>query len=76
MENCVDGDAQFELDRIDLIECTLAYIKGRFDPLLDNKVLKCMRDSFEHWRWPPIGDPRLAKWGVHEVKYLANIMQV
>jgi hypothetical protein len=31
-----------------------------------------MRDSFEHRRWPPVGDPRRAEWEVHEIQCLAT----
>ena len=72
VENFDAGNVQFELDRRDLVDCTLAYIKRRFDPLQENIVLQCMRDSFGHRRLPPVGYPRCTEWGVHEVQCLAS----
>ena len=54
----------FLLDRSELLDATVAYLKGRFDPLLSSDVLTWMSDSFEHRRWPPKGSADLEDWGV------------
>jgi len=72
MENAEDGEELFQFDRQELLDCTLAYLKGRFDPLLENGVLKAMRDSFEHRLWPSPDDSRFANWGVESIEYLAK----
>ena len=71
LENASQGEQLFQLDRRELLECTLLYLHGRFDPLLDNPILTWMRDSFEHCLWPPIGDARLGTWGNDAIRALA-----
>ena len=71
MENREEGEAQFAFDRNDLLVSTALYLRGRFDPLLQNPILRAMRDSFEHRLWPPPADPRFAGWGVPEIVFLA-----
>ena len=48
---------------MELLDATLFFLKGRFDPLLDSQILTWMRDSLEHRLWPPLGDAALDTWG-------------
>ena len=59
LEGREEGHALFMEDRKEIIECTLTYMKARFDPLLTHPVLKCFETSFEHRLWPPRDDPAL-----------------
>jgi len=71
LENQEDGALNFEADRREILDCTILYLKGRFDPLLSDPLLTSMRNSFEHSQWPPREDPRLKDWGVTEVNFIA-----
>ena len=73
MENREEGQVQFAFDRNDLIVSTMLYLHGRFDPLLENPILRAIRDSFEHRLWPP-ADPRFAEWGVQEIYVLSGAL--
>ena len=71
-KNRDEGEKQFKLDRDGLLVSTLCFAKGRFDPFLANPIIKWMRDSVEHRRWPPSGTTELDSWGVGAVKEICN----
>jgi hypothetical protein len=58
------GEAQFELDRAEVLTSRLHIMKGRFDQLLTHPILTWMRDSFEHRLWPPTGSAAFEPWGI------------
>ena len=72
LEDPEAGQELFNQDRGELIDSTVAHLKGRFDPLLSSKVLVWMSDSFEHRRWPPKESPALKGWGVAALTSFAN----
>ena len=71
LEGRDDGYLLFMEDRKELIECTLLYMKARFDPLLQHPILKYYEASFEHRLWPPRDDPRFESWGDDAIRALA-----
>ena len=46
LENQEDGALNFESDRREILDCTILYLKGRFDPLLSDPLLTSTRNSF------------------------------
>ena len=72
LEDREKGQEMFDLDRRDLLESVLLYIHGRFDSLLANPVLRWLRNSLEHRRWPPKGDAALDELGNEELAAFAN----
>lgn len=72
MEGRELGQSLFERDRLELFDCTLIYLKGRFDSLLSHEVLRWMRDFLEHRRWPAKDDPALDSWGTDALAQFAN----
>mmetsp|Transcript_18617 Transcript_18617/g.42386 ORF Transcript_18617/g.42386 Transcript_18617/m.42386 type:complete len:220 (-) Transcript_18617:286-945(-) len=71
LEGREEGHALFMEDRKEIIECTLTYMKARFDPLLTHPVLKYFETPFEHRLWPPRDDPRFESWGDDAIRALA-----
>ena len=47
-------------------------LKGRYDSLLSHDVLRWMRDSLEHRRWPSKEDPALTDWGTDALAQFAK----
>ena len=67
------GEAQFELDRAEVLTSTLHFMKGRTDQLLTQPILTWMRDSFEHRLfWPPTGSAVLESWGIDALMRFRN----
>jgi len=64
LENREEGEEQFNLDREEILEATILFIKRRFDPFLKNPILTWLRDSLEHRLWPPARSDALSDWGV------------
>ena len=60
MEDRELGHSLFERDRQELLDSTIIFMEGLFDSLLSHDVLRWMRDSFEHRRWPSKDDPALS----------------
>jgi hypothetical protein len=72
LEEREEGEAKFELDRVEILTSTFFFMKGRFDPLLTHPILTCMRDSLEHRLWPPNGGAALESLGVEDLKAFCN----
>jgi len=68
LEKRKEGEAQYELDRAEILASTLYFMKGNFDPLLKLPFWTWMRDSFEHRPWLPTGSAELESWGVEALK--------
>lgn len=63
LKNREKGEEQFKLDRTEILERTLLFVRGRLDPLLKILILTWMRDAFEHRLWPLVGSDALKCWG-------------
>jgi len=72
LEGREEGHALFLEDRKELIDCTLLYMKARFDPLLEHPVLEWIEDSLEHRLWPAPDDLRFTTWGDDALRALAR----
>jgi len=72
MEDHELGQDLFERDRQELLDSTIIFMKGRFDSLLSHDVLRWMRDSLEHRRWPSKDDPALTDWGTDSLAQFAK----
>ena len=71
LEDAEDGEKQFQLDRVELLDSMILYMNARFQDFVTSPILQSAR-ALEHRRWPTHDRKKLDDFGISELEELAS----